>query len=300
MVVSDPRLPSGGARALRVRHPRIREHPDRLDRSDQDPNGTRTEEWREPTRRTPVGFPLTRSGPRPRVPRVSLIKLWSKCCLQDTMFAYGCWIANNRPLFREPTMKYEPKNFDRLLGTQGFSDTLLNNHFTLYKGYVTNTNKAAEILDTLLKEGKLATPEYAELSRRFGWEFNGMRLHEYYFDNMVKGGARLDAGSSLTTLIAREFGSHETWEKDFRGTGAMRGIGWTALYYDAHGDHLFNVWINEHDTGHLSGCAPLLIMDVFEHAFITDYQLKRADYIEAFFKAINWTTVGSRFKAAAK
>jgi len=197
-------------------------------------------------------------------------------------------------------MKYEPKNFDRLLGTQGFSDTLLNNHFTLYKGYVTNTNKAAEILDTFLKEGKLATPEYAELSRRFGWEFNGMRLHEYYFDNMVKGGATLDAGSSLATLIGREFGNHETWEKDFRGTGAMRGIGWTALYYDAHGDRLFNVWINEHDTGHLSGCTPLLIMDVFEHAFITDYQLKRADYIEAFFKAIDWTTVGSRFKATAK
>ena len=197
-------------------------------------------------------------------------------------------------------MKYEPRNFEELLGTEGFSNILLNNHFTLYKGYVANTNKLAETLDALLKEGKLATPEYAELSRRFGWEFNGMRLHEYYFENMVKGGTRPDKDTPLSTLISREFGSYESWEKDFRGTGTMRGIGWTALYYDPSGKHLYNVWINEHDTGHLSGCAPLLIMDVFEHAFITDYQLKRADYIEAFFKAVNWKAVGDRFKVASR
>lgn len=197
-------------------------------------------------------------------------------------------------------MKYEPRSFDHLLGTEGFSNVLLNNHFTLYKGYVANTNKLTETLDALLKEGKLATPEYAEMSRRFGWEFNGMRLHEYYFDNMVKGGSAPDKQSQLGTLISREFGGFDQWEKDFKGTGAMRGIGWTALYYDPTGDRLYNVWINEHDVGHLSGCAPLLIMDVFEHAFITDYQLKRADYIEAFFKAINWKTIGDRLHAAAK
>jgi Fe-Mn family superoxide dismutase len=197
-------------------------------------------------------------------------------------------------------MKYEPRNFDNLLGTEGFSNTLLNNHFTLYKGYVTNTNKLTETLDALLKEGKLATPEYAELSRRFGWEFNGMRLHEYYFENMAKGGAPLDKSGGLSGIITREFGSYEQWEKDFKGTGTMRGIGWTALYFDPIAKHLYNVWINEHDGGHLSGCVPLLIMDVFEHAFVTDYQLKRADYIEAFFKAISWKTVSDRFLAAAR
>jgi superoxide dismutase, Fe-Mn family len=193
-------------------------------------------------------------------------------------------------------MKYEPKNFDHLLGTGGFSDTLLNNHFTLYKGYVTNTNKLTETLDALLKDGKVGTPEYAELSRRFGWEFNGMRLHEYYFANMSKGGSKLDAKAPLATKIVEEFGSLDNWEKDFRGTGAMRGIGWTILYLDNLGQRLFNVWINEHDSGHLSGCTPLLIMDVFEHAFMIDYQLKRADYIEAFFKAIHWDEVGRRFQ----
>ncbi len=197
-------------------------------------------------------------------------------------------------------MKYEPRNFEHLLGTEGFSNNLLNNHFTLYKGYVTNTNKLAEILDALLKDGKVATPEYAELSRRFGWEFNGMRLHEYYFENMAKGGSKLDPRTPLGTVIANEFGSLENWEKDFKGTGTMRGIGWTLLYYDSISKHLFNVWVNEHDVGHLSGCTPLLIMDVFEHAFITDFGLKRADYIEAFFKAIHWKAVSDRFAAAAK
>jgi Fe-Mn family superoxide dismutase len=197
-------------------------------------------------------------------------------------------------------MAYEAKNFDRLLGTAGFSDTLLNNHFTLYKGYVTNTNKLAEELDALLKEGKSGTPQYAEMSRRFGWEFNGMRLHEYYFGNMVRGGTGLDKGSPLFAMIAREFGSFENWEKDFRATGAMRGIGWTILYHEPLGNRLFNVWINEHDVGHLSGANPLLVMDVFEHAFITDYGLKRADYIEAFFKAIDWSAVAGRFGTAEK
>jgi Fe-Mn family superoxide dismutase len=127
-----------------------------------------------------------------------------------------------------------------------------------------------------------------------------MRLHEYYFGNMIKGGSHLDKGSGLLTKIAQEFGSYENWEKDFRATGAMRGIGWTVLYHDPIGNRLFNVWVNEHDVGHLSGAHPLLIMDVFEHAFITDYGLKRADYIEAFFKAISWKAVADRFGSSGK
>jgi len=186
-------------------------------------------------------------------------------------------------------MTYEAKNFDNLLGTKGLSDQLLKNHFTLYQGYVTNTNKVADALSTMAKEGKTATPEYAELKRRFGWEFNGMRLHEYYFGNIIKGGKSIDKNTNLYKKIVAEFGSYENWEKDFKATGAMRGIGWVILYYDGTEGRLFNTWINEHDTGHLSGAKPLLVMDVFEHAYMVDYGLKKADYIEAFFKAIDWT-----------
>ncbi|HEY9206338.1 MAG TPA: Fe-Mn family superoxide dismutase [Candidatus Methanoperedens sp.] len=186
-------------------------------------------------------------------------------------------------------MAYEAKNFDNLLGTKGLSDQLLKNHFTLYQGYVTNTNKVADALGAMAKEGKSGTPEYAELKRRFGWEFNGMRLHEYYFGNMIKGGKAIDKNTNLYKKIAEDFGSYENWEKDFRATGGMRGIGWILLYYDTHEGRLFNTWINEHDVGHLCGASPLLVMDVFEHAYMIDYGLKKADYIEAFFKAIDWT-----------
>lgn len=179
---------------------------------------------------------------------------------------------------------YEPKNFDSLLGTAGFSDTLLNNHFKLYQGYVANTNK---LLDELKgKEGAV----FAELKRRFGWEFDGMRLHELYFSNMCKGGKKLNG--KLLKQIEKDFGSYEAWEKDFKAVGSMRGIGWVVLYSD--NGRLFNCWVNEHDAGHLAGCTPLLVMDVFEHAFLTDYNLKKADYIEAFFKAIDWEAVSKR------
>lgn len=190
-------------------------------------------------------------------------------------------------------MAYEARNYDDLLGTEGFSDRLLKNHFALYQGYVANTNKLADILTQMTKEGKSATPEYAELKRRFGWEFNGMKLHQKYFGNMVKGGKPLIEGELKQQLVA-DFGSVENWEKDFRATGAMRGIGWVILYFDKCQKRLFNVWVNEHDAGHLAGAKPLLVMDVFEHAFMVDYDLKRADYINAFFKAIHWGKVEER------
>jgi Fe-Mn family superoxide dismutase len=192
-------------------------------------------------------------------------------------------------------MAYTAKDYARLLGMPGLSDTLLKNHFTLYQGYVANTNKVLDGLAALLKDGKTATPEFAELKRRLGWEFNGMRLHEYYFENLG-GQAPLAATGKLAKKMAESFGSLEVWEKDFRAVGAMRGIGWAVLYEDVTNGQLINFWINEHDTAHPAGCRPLLIMDVFEHAFLTDYGLKRADYIEAFFKNIDWQAVEARLK----
>jgi len=192
-------------------------------------------------------------------------------------------------------MAYTAKDYSGLIGLEGFSETLLNNHFTLYQGYVTNTNKLLDSLAAMLKEGKMATPEYAELKRRMGFEFNGMRLHEYYFENLGGKGA-LDKSGKLGKKLAEEFGSYEDWEKDFRATATMRGIGWAILYQDSLTGRILNQWINEHETGHLAGCTPLLVLDVFEHAFMIDYGLKRADYIEAFFKNVNWGVVESRLR----
>jgi superoxide dismutase, Fe-Mn family len=192
-------------------------------------------------------------------------------------------------------MNYTPKDYSQLIGMAGFSETLLKNHFTLYQGYVVNTNKVLDILGLMAKDGKTAAPEYAELKRRLGWEFNGMRLHELYFENLG-GKAPLDPAGKLGRRLAEQYGDLESWEKDFRATGAMRGIGWVVLYEDTTNGRLINFWVNEHDAGHPAGCVPLLVMDVFEHAFLIDHGLKRGDYVEAFFKNIDWAAVGSRLK----
>ncbi|MEN9552312.1 MAG: hypothetical protein RI935_689 [Candidatus Parcubacteria bacterium] len=184
---------------------------------------------------------------------------------------------------------YSAKDFSHLLGLEGLSDTLLNNHFTLYQGYVTNTNK----LTDQMKSMEPGTPEYAELHRRFGWEWNGMRLHELYFENIAKHGVALGE-RTLRQKIVATWGSYEQWEKEFRGMAAMRGVGWVILAHDKKDGKLFNTWIGEHDGGHLAGLTPLLVMDVWEHAFMLDYGIKRADYIATFMSHIDWHAVEER------
>jgi len=190
-------------------------------------------------------------------------------------------------------MTYTAKDFSFLLGMKGFSDTLLKNHFTLYQGYVTNTNKVLDLLASLLKDGKQGTPEFAELKRRLGWEFNGMRLHELYFSNLGGDG---DWGKSpeLTKRVVAQFGSVEACANDFMAVAAMRGIGWAVCYEDPETGLIINQWINEHDVGHPAGCNPLLILDVFEHAYMTDYGIKRADYLTAFFNNLKCEVVEQR------
>lgn len=208
----------------------------------------------------------------------------------STLFSCGeSWIIQK--LF----MAYEPHNFDRLIGMAGFSEKLLRDHFTLYQGYVKNTNALIELLDT--KEP--GTPEYAELQRRLGWEWNGMRLHELYFGNMTKEKTEL-LGGPLKQRLESVYGSIENWHKNFIGVGGMRGIGWVVLYLDQSTNELFNAWINEHDVGHLAGAVPLVVMDVFEHAYIADYGINRKEYIAAFMKQLDWGAVEQRFHAEKK
>ncbi len=193
-------------------------------------------------------------------------------------------------------MKYEAKDFSQLIGIGGFSDNALNTHFSLYQGYVNNTNKLLEVIDLMSKEEKTGTPEFSETKRRLGWEFNGMRLHEYYFSALSKNPVLINQESELYKKIVANFGSFENWEKDFRATASCRGIGWVILYYDKTNDSLINFWIGEHDKGHPTGLTPLLNIDVFEHAFMLDYGTKRVDYIDAFMKAVNWKEVEKRIE----
>lgn len=198
---------------------------------------------------------------------------------------------------------YKAKSFD-LSGLKGISDETLEMHFKLYEGYVTNTNTLNEKIAELLKGGELdkdKTATFSELKRRFGFEYNGMVLHEYYFENMKKqGSGDPDKDSAFYKAVESSFGSYDVWKADFTSTGKMRGVGWAAAYQDPSTGDISNYWIDLHETGNVAGYTPILIMDVWEHAFIKDYApADRPKYIEAFFSNIDWDAVSKRLSASA-
>jgi len=189
---------------------------------------------------------------------------------------------------------YVAKDFSYLPGKlSGFNDNLLKMHFQLYEGYVKNTNQLVMDLEGMRAQGQEKTLAFGALQRRLGWEYDGMRLHELYFEAMGEMSPKKVTGP-LYDKIVKDFGSFDAWRKDFVSIGLMRGIGWVILYEDKLG-HLVNVWINEHDVGHLAGGNPLLVMDVWEHAYLTQYGLDRGRYIEAFLQVVLWEVIQNRY-----
>lgn len=193
---------------------------------------------------------------------------------------------------------YEPQDYRRLLGMDGFSEELLENHFTLYRGYVANVNKVLDTLSRYTTKKDVSLPEFAEVKRRLGWEWNGMRLHELYFGNLGGRGVG-PLGAALDRALNQQYGSYEAWKQSFIATASLRGVGWAVLYHDPADGRLLNLWVDEHDVGHAAGCAPLLVMDVFEHAFTIDYGLNRREYIDAFFRNVLWEEVVPRYRRSA-
>jgi superoxide dismutase, Fe-Mn family len=190
---------------------------------------------------------------------------------------------------------YTPKKWD-LSGLQGISDDTLQIHFGLYEGYVKNTNTLNERIGDLRSSGKNtgSDPAYAELVRRLGWEFNGMRLHEYYFDNLTKNPKNPSSGR-LHDLVGAQYGSFDDWKKDFASIGAMRGVGWAIAFHDATANQIVNIWIGDHNINELAGCDPVLVMDLWEHAYLRDYKpADKGKYIEAFMAHVDWSVCESR------
>ena len=198
---------------------------------------------------------------------------------------------------------YTPKQFN-LSGLSGISDRTLEMHFKLYEGYVKETNKLMEKITEYIEDGKVdqeEMPAYSELTRRLGFEYNGMVLHEYYFGNMKRGGSvDPDKNSAFYKAAETTFGSYDIWKADFVGIGKMRGVGWAICYQNPSNGRLSNHWITLHETGNVSGFVPVLVMDVWEHAFIRDYApADRPKYIEAFFSNIDWAECERRLTAPA-
>jgi superoxide dismutase, Fe-Mn family len=199
------------------------------------------------------------------------------------------------------TGSYKPRQFN-LSGLSGISDKTLKVHFKLYEGYVNETNKLTEKIADFIKDANVdqeEMPAYSELTRRLGFEYNGMVLHEYYFDNLKSGGGLGDPAQTSQFAKAAEtsFGSYDVWKADFVGIGKMRGVGWAICYQNPANGRLSNHWITLHETGNVAGFTPILVMDVWEHAFLLDYApAERPKYIEAFFSNIAWDTVEERLK----
>ncbi|MGQ9682018.1 MAG: superoxide dismutase [Anaerolineae bacterium] len=190
-------------------------------------------------------------------------------------------------------MAYTAMDFGYLKGLDGLSDDLIKNHLMLYQGYVNNTNKLLDIYDRLVSAGQADSLEHQETRRHLGFEFNGMRLHEFYFRNLG-GDGNPDQGADLKRMLEASYGSLDNWKRRFVSIGMTRGIGWTILYQDGTNGQLIDFWIDEHHIGHPAGCQPILVMDCWEHAYMLDYGLKRADYISAFFRNVNWQVCQAR------
>lgn len=191
---------------------------------------------------------------------------------------------------------YAPKDYSNLFGMKGFNDDLLKMHFQLYEGYVKNTNLLLNALQDFQSTSPLESYEFGSLKRRLGWEFDGMRLHELYFENLGGAGGMPSPQSSLNSLLLKQFGTFEKWKNDFLATALTRGIGWVVLYQEQVTGRLINTWISEHDVGHLVTLKPLLVLDVWEHAYLTQYGLNRTAYIKAFMDNINWDIVEKRIQ----
>ena len=198
---------------------------------------------------------------------------------------------------------YKEQAFDQLRGLDGISDAQIAEHLTLYAGYVKQVNALNQQLAERLAQGKASgkDPEFAELTRRLGFEYNGMILHEYYFSNLRKA-ADPSPGrhSGLAQALSDAFGSVEAWQTDFQAMGEMRGIGWVILFQDPATDRLTNHWVTLHQDGVPAGFKPLLVMDVWEHAFMRDYKAtEKMKYVDAFFRNIDWSMVERRLSEEA-
>jgi Fe-Mn family superoxide dismutase len=196
------------------------------------------------------------------------------------------------------TKIYKAKTFN-LSGLTGISDKTLEMHFKLYEGYVKMTNDLTARIAEILSDGKVdqeEMPAYSEFTRRLGFEYNGMVLHEYYFGNMKKnGGDDAARGSDFRNAVERSFPSYEVWKTDFTSVGKMRGVGWSIAFLDPATGLVSNHWIELHQTGTVAGFVPLLVMDVWEHAFLLDYKpADRPKYIEAFLSNVDWSAVEHR------
>jgi superoxide dismutase, Fe-Mn family len=197
-------------------------------------------------------------------------------------------------------MAYTPHTFT-IPQLTGISQTNIDEHLKLYAGYVKNTNLILEKVDQLSQDSEANAYVLGELSRRFTFEYNGMKNHEYYFHALEGGAAGLPDDSKLKAKISEQWGSFDAWMTRFKALAATRGIGWAILYYDRDTDQLLNTWVDEQHLGHLNSAQFIVGIDMWEHAYVADYQPSgKKSYIDDYLSQVNWGTIEQKFVEVKK
>ncbi|MCE9585383.1 Fe-Mn family superoxide dismutase [Candidatus Nomurabacteria bacterium] len=179
---------------------------------------------------------------------------------------------------------------------KGISNKNIEEHLKLYAGYVKSANLIVEKISELMADPEKNTYTIGELQRRFGFEFNGMRNHEYYFKSLEGGAKPLPENSELKTAIEKQAPSFDAWLSGFKMLAMTRGVGWAVLYYDKQTDQLIHTWVDEQHLGQLNGLPYILGIDMWEHAYVYDYPTsEKKKYVEAFFENLNWEVIEQNF-----
>lgn len=193
------------------------------------------------------------------------------------------------------TTPYSARQFS-LPEVAGISPKTFETHIKLYEGYVKQANVILGKIEEYSKDSEANAYALGELQRRFSFEFDGMRNHEYYFGALEGGPKALPADSSLTQAIAETWGSVDAFMVRFKAIALTRGIGWAMLYYDPSAKRLLTQWVDEQHLGHLTGLSPIVTLDMWEHSYLLDYApADKAKYAAAYLDAINWETVSAWF-----
>ena len=195
-------------------------------------------------------------------------------------------------------MQFTEQKFN-IPALKGISQKSIEEHLKLYAGYVKHANLVLEKIKELKQDAERNAYALAEINRRFGFEFNGMRNHEVYFRGLEGGSTALTTSGSLSRAIAERWGSFENWLAEFKAIALTRGIGWAMLYFDPASKQLLNAWIDEQHLGQLQNCALVLGLDMWEHSYVADYQPSgKKQYVEDFFANLNWGVIEANFAPA--
>ncbi|MDE2399426.1 MAG: superoxide dismutase [Patescibacteria group bacterium] len=182
---------------------------------------------------------------------------------------------------------------------KGISEENVTEHLKLYAGYINNANTILKKIEELSQDPVKNAYELAEVQRRFGFEYDGIRNHENYFELLSNGAKDISKDGDLRKMIEDTWGSYDKWLARFKTVAMSRGVGWAILYFDKKENFLMNAYVGDHELGQLSGCAPIVCLDLWEHAYIADYSPGgKKDYVEDFFINLNWGAAEKFLKEA--